>query len=137
VMDTFAPVIDSLAAYFSANMSMLDTKNRADLLGPRPIYTKVRDDIPALYGAGTRAVNSLISDGTVIEGAVEGSVIFRGVTVEKGAVVKDSILLPGTTVRAGARVNCVIADKEVVINRNRELSGAPTFPLYIGKEIAV
>ncbi|MCR5040913.1 MAG: glucose-1-phosphate adenylyltransferase subunit GlgD, partial [Clostridia bacterium] len=46
VMDTFAPVIDSLAAYFSANMSMLDTKNRADLLGPRPIYTKVRDDIP-------------------------------------------------------------------------------------------
>ena len=134
----FIPVIDSLSGYFEANMQMLDRANRASLLtSDRPVYTKVRDDTPAFYEAHASSRNSLIADGTVIEGTVENSIIFRAVRVEKGAVVRNSIILPGTTIAENSKLNFVIADKDVVIGRGRELSGAPNFPFYIGKGITV
>jgi ADP-glucose pyrophosphorylase len=40
-------------------------------------------------------------------------------------------------ISAGAKVNCAILDKDVVIKPNREISGAETYPLYIGKGITV
>ena len=49
----FAKTICSAGAYFEANMALMQPDVRAQLFNPsRPIYTKVRDDMPARYGLG-------------------------------------------------------------------------------------
>ena len=67
---------------------------RDELFGARDIYTKVRDSAPSKYLEGASVKDSLISDGCVIEGTVENSVLFRGVKVGKGSVIRNSIVMP-------------------------------------------
>ena len=134
----YSAVIESLQSYYNVNMELLNPENCDDLFNrERPVYTKVRDDMPAIYGIGSSVKNSLIADGCIIEGTVENSILFRGVRVEKGAVVKDSIVMQDVFVAQNATLNCVVADKSVVITPNKTLSGAENYPVYIGKEIVI
>lgn len=136
-IDTYAKVIDSLQSYYDISMELLSGEYR-DLFAPEnPVYTKVRDDMPAIYGICADATNSLIADGCIIKGKVENSILFRGVHVAEGAVVKNSIIMQDSFISANAKVNCAILDKDVVIKPGREISGAETYPLYIGKGITV
>jgi glucose-1-phosphate adenylyltransferase len=64
-------------------------------------------------------------------------VIFRGVKVGKGTVVRNSILLQDTYVGGNVNLNCVITDKNAVIRDGRNLSGHESMPFYIGKGIMV
>lgn len=134
----FAEMIDSLQTYYNVSMDLLEPENRKALLNPQsPIATKIADNVPALYGENCKAGNSLIADGCVIEGTVENSLLFRGVVVEKGAVVKNSILMQGTVIHANAKVDSIITDKNVTITANRNLSGDPSYPIYFTKNIVV
>ena len=125
--------IDSVATYFKHNMELLDKKVRDELFSGRDIYTKVRDSAPSKYGENAQVKNSLISDGCEIEGVVENSILFRGVRVGKGAVVRNSIVMQDSVVSDGASINCVITDKNVVITSNRHLSGCEALPYIIQK----
>ncbi len=130
----YAEMIGSQKNYYDANMRLLTKKAREELFNPqKPVYTKVRDDFPASYGLSATASGSLIADGCIIEGRVENSVLFRGVTVEAGAVVRNSILMQGTKVGKKAELNFVIADKNVVIGENTALSGSANYPVYFAK----
>ena len=133
--DGFYANVTSMADYYAINMSLLDPANREALfkIKERPIYTKVRNSAPTKYIGEGSAKNSLIADGCVIEGTVENSILFRGVRVGKNAVVKNAILFQDTQILSGAFVNCIIADKNVVIRNDVMLSGHPTMPLYIEK----
>lgn len=134
----FARTIDSLVSYFKVSMELLDPKNCGELFNPdRPVYTKVRDDMPAIYGLGSSVKNSLIASGCIIDGEVENSVLFRGVRVEKGAVVKNSILMQGSFVASGSSLNYTITDKSVAITPNKSLSGAENYPVFVGKGIVI
>ena len=75
----------------------------------------------------------MVADGCVIEGEVENSVLFRGVTVAKGAKVKNCILMQGTTVESGADIQYLITDKNVKVSAGKEVKGTDSFPIYIGK----
>ena len=127
--------IDSLAHYFAANMSLLERDKRDGLFSvkDRPVYTKVRNSPPTKYGYGASVKNSLIADGCVIEGTVENSILFRGVRVRKGTVVRNSILLQDTTTGENVSLNCVISDKNVIIRDDVTLAGHKTMPFYISK----
>ena len=134
----FAYAIDSLAAYYEANMALLEAPNAHDLFtSKRPIYTKVRDDMPALYGIESNVENCLISDGCVIKGRVENCILARGVTVEKGAVVRNSIIMQDSFIGAGAHAENVIFDKSVVLKPGKTLCGAEGFPVFVGKGIVI
>lgn len=134
----FAYAIDSLKAYYEANMALLEAENAHDLfMSKRPIYTKVRDDMPALYGIESNVENCLISDGCVIKGTVENSIIGRGVTVEKGAVVRNSVIMQDSFIGVGAHVENVIFDKSVILKPGKTLCGAEGFPVYVGKGIVI
>ena len=125
--------IDSMEAYFKHNMELLEKDVRDELFGDRDIYTKVRDSAPSKYGENALVKNSLISDGCVIEGAVENSILFRGVKVEKGAVVKNSIIMQDNIIGANTSLDCVITDKNVVISDRKTLSGCSALPYFIQK----
>ena len=134
----FSLTVDSMQSYFDANMQLLDPDNCKQLFNrERPIYTKVRDDMPAIYGLGSSVKNSLVANGCIIDGEVENSILFRGVRVEKGAVVKNSILCQGSFVASGSSLNYTVTDKSVAITPNKNLSGAEDYPVYVGKGIVI
>ena len=80
-------------------------------LGERHISTKVQDAPPVKYFPGCQVRNSIIATGCMIRGAVENSIIFRGCTVEEGAVVRNSIIMPNDVITKGAQLENVICDK--------------------------
>ena len=126
--------ITSLESYFRCSMQLLDPEVRHGLfVEETPIYTKLRNSAPTVYAEGSDAKNSYVADGCVIEGTVENSIIFRGVHVGKGTVVKNSILLQDTYTGDNVSLNCVITDKNVVIRNNRVLSGHESMPFFISK----
>ena len=63
--------------------------------------------------------------------AVENSVLFRGCTIKKGAVVEDSVILPGVIIGEDVCIRCAVVDKKVKAIRKKELIGEPDHPLYI------
>ena len=131
--------IDSLEKYFSASMQLLNPDVRHCLLGnpEREVYTKIRNSAPTKYEEGASVSNSLIADGCVIEGTVENSILFRGVHISRGTVVRNSILLQDTYVGANVSLNCVITDKNASVRDDRVLSGHETMPFFIGKGMTV
>ena len=75
----------------------------------------------------------MISDGCEIEGVVENSILFRGVKVEKGAVVRNSILMQDNIIGQNTSLDCVITDKNVVVSNQKTLGGCTALPYYIPK----
>lgn len=126
--------VTSMRHYFRASMDLLSPEVRDSLFPKeRPIYTHVRDEVSAKYGLDAEVSNCLVTDGCIIDGRVENSIIFRGVRVAKGAVVKNCVLMHNTVVSAGARLEYIITDKNVTVSENTALSGAETYPVYIAK----
>ncbi|MGN1267091.1 MAG: glucose-1-phosphate adenylyltransferase subunit GlgD [Dorea sp.] len=129
--------ITGVKSYFNENMKLLDDANRDALFSGNAINTKIRDDNPTRYIAGSKAVNIMAADGCVIEGEVENSVLFRGVKIEKGAKVKNCILMQDTVVKAGAVLENLITDKMVVVTEGQEVKGTDIHPVYIPKRHTV
>ena len=134
----FTCVFDSLQSYYDNSMSLLTPANCQELFTrERPVYTKVRDDMPAIYGLGSSVKNSLVADGCSIDGEVENCILFRSVQIGKGAVVRNSIIMQGTYVSEGVQLDSVIADKSVVVRPHKTITGTNTYPVYIGKGIVI
>ncbi len=136
--DGFVEDIYTMHSYYQANMDLLNPEARKVLFPVgRPVYTKIRDEVPVKYGIDAVAKNSLIADGCIIEGDVENSILFRGVIVKPGAKIKNSIIMQGTVVGSKCEVNHVIADKNVVINDYRVVTGTIDYPVYLAKNSRV
>ena len=125
--------ISSLQSYYEQSLKLLSKPVRDSLFGGGSVYTKVKDSIPTKYGENAVVKNSLIADGCTIEGEVYNSILFRGVKVGRGTVIKNSILLQGTITGEHALVNCIITDKNVVVRDRRVLSGCATHPFFVSK----
>lgn len=130
--------IDSIISYYRANIDLLDQANSKKLFLPKvPIYTKIRDNAPCKYGIDAVVKNSLIADGCIIEGEVENSIIFRGVKVDKGAKVKNSIIMQDTVIGKKSDISYIITDKNVTIGSSRLLNGSQVYPLFVGKNASL
>ena len=134
--DGYFACIASSQDYYTSSMELIKDKDvRAQLFGvkDRPVYTKVRNSAPTYYSPDAKVTNSLIADGCEIFGEVENSILFRGTKIGKGTKVKNSILFQDTFTGENVVLNCVIADKNVVIRDNKMLSGDETLPFYLAK----
>ncbi len=137
-IDTYCKVIDSMQTYFDTNMDLLKPENREQVFDKdNPIFTKVNDDMPSIYGIESNVKNSFLADGCKIYGEVENSILFRGVQVAKGASVKNSIIMQSCFIGEDAKLNCVIMDKYGVIRPRKAISGDVEYPIYIGKNITI
>lgn len=130
--------IDGIQTYFKSNMELMDEKISDELFSlDSPIYTKVRDEAPAKYGIDANVSSAIVADGCIIEGQVENSVLFRGVKIGKGAVVKNSILLQDTIIGDKCEINHVITDKDVTVGNYRSLNGTADYPVFVSKGAVV
>ena len=136
--DGYVARIDSINTYFMHSMELLNATAAKDLYNMRhPIYTKVKDEVASQYGDFADVHNVVMADGCRIDGTVEDSIVFRGVNVERGAIVRNSILMQGVTVRKGAVLDHVILDKNVTVNAGRQLMGYEGIPLVFRKSLTV
>ncbi len=124
--------IESISSYFHFNMDMLNYDMRKELFGVRPVYTKVRDEVPVRYTKSAHAENCLVADGCIIEGTVINSVLFRGVRVRRGAVVKNSVIMQESDIQENVELQNVIFDKLVTV-RSGKLIGQAAYPIVIAK----
>lgn len=132
--DGYVARIDSLLAYYKHSLDILNPfVSKALFETGGPIFTKVRDEVPAKYGPNARVRNCMLADGCIVEGSVEDSVLFRGVHVAPGANVKGSVIMQDSEIQEGASVSNVILDKDVIIRRGRTLCGSEDYPVVIKK----
>lgn len=132
--DKYFEIIDSIKTYYGATMKLMDRAVSRDVFNlKKPIYTRVRDVAPAKYGIDCCVKSSMIADGCIIDGTVENCVLFRGVKIAKGAVVRNSIIMQNTVIEEGATFSNAIADKDVVISEGRSITGSVDYPVYISR----
>ena len=130
--------IDSVLAYYQTNMDFLNTNERTHIFAPdRPIWTKLRDEMPARYTSTAKVVNSLVADGCVIEGTVENSILFRSVVVKPGATVRNSIVMQDTLINRGAEVDGCILDKLTTAREGTRIVAPKDYPIVIGKNLTI
>ena len=129
--------IETIKGFFKFNMDLLRHDVRKELFGTHPVYTKTRDDAPALYRSGAEVKNSLVADGCVIEGSVENCVLFRGVHVGRGAKLKDCIIMQDSYIEEDVEMEDVILDKAVTVRAHGRLIGQRQYPIVIGKNVTL
>lgn len=114
--------VGTVQAYWEAHMDLLADQPPLDLLDRNwIIHTRSEERPPVNIRTGAVVAHSLITDGCVIEGTVEYSVLSPGVKVGRGAVVRNSIVLTDSSIEAGAMIDRSIIDKEVVIQQNAHI----------------
>ncbi len=107
--------IGSIPSYYRASLRLL--KKSAIIRGKGwPIYTRGVDLPPAKLFESSTVENSIIGRGCKIRGKVSGSILFPGVVIEKGAVVKDCIIFSFSVIGADSSISKAIIDKEVRIH---------------------
>ena len=114
--------VGTLNSYWEANMELIDIVPEFNLYEEYwKIYTKT-DILPPQYISDTSTVErSIIGEGTDIFGTVINSVIGCGVTIGKGTVVKDSIIMNQTVLGENCEVNKAIVAEHVEIGNNVKL----------------
>ena len=89
------------------------------------IYSRTSGLPPHYISSTAHVQNSMISEGGNIYGNVDFSVLFSGVTVEEGAQVRDSIVMPGAQIKRGALVQYAIVAEDAVIGENAVVGARP------------
>jgi glucose-1-phosphate adenylyltransferase len=114
--------VGTLQAYWEANMALLAETPALDLYDPEwVIHTRSEERPPVTIGSQAWVGGNLLSNGCVIEGVVERSILSPGVRIARGAIVRDSVIMNDTFISPNARVERTIIDKEVHIGEGAEI----------------
>lgn len=108
--------ISTVDSYFHTNMDFLKPEVREYFFREYPeIHSKVDDNPPAKYNPGANVKNSLVSNGCIINGIVENSVLFKKVFVGNNCVIKNSIILNDVYLGDNAHIeNCIVESKDTI-----------------------
>ncbi len=111
--------VGTLQAYWEANMALLSETPALDLYDPDwVIHTPSEEQPPVKIGPVARVGGNLLSNGAIVNGSVEHSVLSSGVYVAEGAVVRNSIIMHDCKIGPGAVIARAIIDKGVIIGEN-------------------
>ena len=117
--------VGTITSLWDANMDMLST-TLINLYDPKwPICSRPAVKPPHYAGEGAEIIHSIVTEGCVIEGHVENSVLSSSATVGKNSKVLYSVLMPGAVVEDGATVEYAIIGENTVVGRNAHVGAAP------------
>ncbi len=138
VVPEYLQMITGLESYFEANRALLDSHVREQLFNTRrPIYTKVRDTEPAVYGLHAQVGDSLVADGCNIDGEVTNSILFRNVHVGRGAKIHNCVIMQGSVIGKHTDLEYIITDKNVCVRDGRALKGCADYPIAVKKNTMI
>jgi len=119
--------VGTIHSYWETNLELTQPIPQLNLYNPSwRFYTRTKEMPPAVFGSEAVVVNSMVSEGSEINGVLDHSILFQGVKVAKGSVIKNSILLTGTVVEEGVEIYNSIVAENVVIRREAKI-GSGTF----------
>ncbi len=114
--------VGTIQAYWETNLALLEDSPGLDLNDQSwVIHTRSEERPPVRFMPGGEVDNSLLSNGCIISGRVINCVLSPGVCIERGAVIRDSVIMNDTIIRAGARVDSCILDKEIEVGPEAQL----------------
>ncbi len=111
--------VGTIASLWESNMDLIGEKPVLNLLDKNfRIFSRNFARPPQYLGPNSSIKNSLISEGSRIYGTVENCIFSGGVTIEEGAVVKDSIIMDDVVIKQGAKVYSAIIDSDSTVEKN-------------------
>jgi len=114
--------VGTIPSLWEAHMDLLGENPVFNLYdSTRRIFSRSESRPPHYIGEGATITNSLISEGCEVHGTVENSVLFGGVYVAPGAVVRDSVIMSDTQILEGSEIYYSIIDSDTVIGKNVKL----------------
>ncbi len=118
--------VGTISSLWEANMDVLHPEISGLTLNDRnwKIYARNTAEPPHYIGENAVISNSIVSEGCNIDGKITNSVIYHGSTVEQGAEIKDSIIMPDTKIGANSRICHAIVGWNATIGENCVI-GAP------------
>ena len=120
--------VNSINSYYDINRELLDMKINKELFyNDRPIYTKQKDEAPVYYSKDSKVDNSIIANGSYIQGRVDNCVIGRKVTIKEGAIVKNSIIMDSVVIEKDAIVNNSIITSKSILKENQIINGSNNY----------
>ena len=126
--------VGTVESYYEANMALLGESPALDIFSKTlRIYSRADMLPPHFIGDQAEIFNCMISNGGTVLGRVSHSILAAGVTVEAGASVVDSILLPGARVKQGAKLCRCIVGEQSVVPAGMEI-GAPGEPVILWED---
>ena len=131
MLETYWTNIASVKAYFECNKDFLNPELRDFFFGQYPvIHTKVDDNPPAKFNASARVSNSLVAGGSIINGVVADSVLFKKVYVGDRSSVKNCILMDDVYVGDDVVLeNCIVDKRARVANGTRMIGDPDNIPI--------
>lgn len=122
--------VGTLDSLWEANLDLIvppkNGRQVLDLYGKSmKIYSRSNYMPPQYIGDDANVEQSMISEGCVIHGSVDNSVLFSGVTVEPGAIVNFSVIMPGAVIKSGAVVEYAIVGSDSVIGKDAHIGRSP------------
>ena len=111
--------VGTIRSLWEANMDLLNMDNELNLYDDSwKIYSE-NIAMPAQYiGKSSEVKESLVTEGCIIEGDVDHSVIFQGVKIGKNSIVKNSVIMNGATVEENVIINKAIIGSKAVIGND-------------------
>ena len=116
--------VGTIESLWQANMDLLQDEPPFDLNGDWKVYSSNPSMPPHYIGPDAKVKKAMITEGSMILGEVEHSIIFPGVRVGKGAKVTNSVLMPNARVEANAVVDYAILAQESVIAEGARVTGS-------------
>lgn len=121
----FAAMTD-LKSYFDANEELLDRRKARELFHEEwTVYTRTNDSCPTQYFEGSNVKSSVISNGCLIEGTVENSIIGRGCEIRKGAVVRNCVVNADVVIGKDVHVENMVIDKHAKLIHSNQIIAEP------------
>lgn len=122
-MDAYWSNIATVDSYYKTNMDFLERDIRNYFFREYPeILTKVSDLPPAKYHPGANVKNSLVASGSIINGTVENSILFKKVFVGNNCVIKNSIILNDVYLGDNTYIeNCIIESRDTIRANTRHV----------------
>ncbi|MBR4513591.1 MAG: glucose-1-phosphate adenylyltransferase subunit GlgD [Lachnospiraceae bacterium] len=108
--------IGTVDSYFKTNMDFLKKDIRDYFFRQHPdVYSKVEDLPPAKYNKDAIVSNSLIASGSIINGTVEDSILFKKVYIGNNCVIKNSIILNDVHIGDNCYIeNCIVESRDTL-----------------------
>ena len=108
--------ISTIQDFYDTNMDFLNPDIRNYFFRQYPdIYSKIDDLPPAKYNVGVTVKNSLVSSGSIVNGSVENSVIFKKVYVGNNCTIKNSIILNDVYIGDNTYIeNCIVESRGTI-----------------------
>ena len=115
-LDSYWRNIGTIDSYFKTNMDFLKKDIRDYFFRQHPdVYSKVEDLPPAKYNGDAAVSNSLIASGSIINGTVEDSVLFKKVYIGNNCVIKNSIILNDVHIGDNCYIeNCIVESRDTL-----------------------